>query len=233
MAMRAVSALSLILIWATTVQVAIAQPGAKGSAESASQSRRDGVIAGRVVNEAGRPVAGAQILVIKAGVKVESGRQYSTTDDEGNFNATGLGPGSYMISANVPGYVVARIESERDHHRPGENVTIILIRGGVITGRVTDPYGEPMAGVRVEALKVRELEDGQKYSGSFWGTQNNGRLTDDRGVYRLYGLEPGVYVVGASSDRVGLYRGLYAGREAITWHPSSPRATAAEITVRS
>src|SRR5262249_253603 len=85
-------------------------------------------------------------------------------------------------------------------------------------------------GIRAQAVKVRDLEGGQKY---FSGLREpNGKLTDDRGVYRLYGLEPGVYVVGASNDQSGLYGG-YAEREAMTWHPSSPRAAAAEITVRN
>jgi hypothetical protein len=225
--MKVMSALSLVLFCATPVQVAIAQAVAKGNAEAANQARRDGVITGRVVNDAGRPVAGAPILVIKAGVKITGGMQTSTADDEGNFKATGLDPGSYIISTSVPGYVVARADSERDYHRPGESVTINLVKGGVITGRVTDPYGEPMVGVRARAVKVRELGGGQKYSADLRGT--NGRLTDDRGVFRLYGLEPGVYVVGVSNDRSGLYGG---DREAMTWHPSSPRATAAEITVR-
>src|SRR5262245_21159351 len=228
--MRAMKALAPILLCAIPVRMAIAQTGAKENAEAAGQSRRDGVIAGRVVNDAGRPVAGAPILVIKAGVKIETGMQTTTADEEGNFKATGLGPGSYMISTNVPGYVAAKTDSERDYYRPGENVTINLIKGGVIAGRVTDSYGEPMVGVRVQALKVRELEGGQKYMGALW--RSYGRLTDDRGVYRLYGLEPGVYVVGASIDQSGLYGG-YAIREAMTWHPSSPRATAGEIAVRS
>jgi hypothetical protein len=86
-------------------------------------------------------------------------------------------------------------------------------------------------GVGVMAVKVRDLEGGQKYAGD--GEDWNTRLTDDRGVYRLYGLAPGVYVVGASSDQSGLYGGFYPGREAMTWHPSSPRATATEIVVRS
>jgi hypothetical protein len=156
--------------------------------------------------------------------------QTSTADDEGNFKATGLGPGSYMISTNVPGYVAPRTDSESDYHRPGESVTVNLVKGGVITGCVTDTYGEPMVGVRAQAFKVRGLEGGQKYLVSF--REENGRLTDDRGVYRLYGLEPGVYVVGVSSVSESLYGGAYAGREAVTWYPSSPRATAAEITVR-
>jgi hypothetical protein len=223
--MRVVKALSLILLCAASVRVAIAQTGAKENAEAAPQARRDGVITGRVVNDVGRPVAGAPILVIRSGVKITSGIQSATADDEGNFKVTGLGPGSYIIDANVPGYVIARVGSERDYHRPGASVTINLVKGGVITGRVTDPYGEPMVGVRAQAFKVRELEDGGKYLGEL--REPNGRLTDDRGVYRLYGLEPGVYVVGASNDHSGMF-----GREAMTWHPSSPRATAAEITVR-
>jgi hypothetical protein len=228
--MRLAKALSLILLCAASVRVAIAQTGAKENAEAAPQARRDGVITGRVVNDAGRPVAGAPIIVIKAGVNFLSGIQTSTADDEGNFKVTGLGPGSYMIDANVPGYVIAGAGSERDYHRPGASVTINLVKGGVITGRVTDPYGEPMVGVRAQAFRVRELEGGQKYIGEL--REPTGRLTDDRGVYRLYGVEPGVYVVGVSNDQSGLYNGGYPGREAMTWRPSSPRATAAEITVR-
>jgi hypothetical protein len=228
--MRVVKALSLILLCAASVRVAIAQAGAKENAEAAPQARRDEVITGRVVNDAGRPVAGAPILVIKSGVKITSGIQTATADDEGNFKATGLGTGSYMIYANVPGYVIARAGSESDYHRPGASVMINLVKGGVITGRVTDSYGEPIVGVRAQAFKVRELEGGQTYLGELRGS--NGRLTDDRGVYRLFGLEPGVYVVGVSNDQSGMYGGGYPGREAVTWHPSSPRATAAEITVR-
>ncbi|HEU0183891.1 MAG TPA: carboxypeptidase-like regulatory domain-containing protein, partial [Blastocatellia bacterium] len=163
--MKMMLALSLILFCATAAPVAVAQTVAKENAESANQATRYGVIAGRVVNDAGRPVTGAHVQVIKAGVKVPSRVQGSVTDDEGQFKATGLDPGSYMISAYVPGYVALRTDSERDYHRPGENVTVNLIKGGVITGRVTDSYGEPMVGVRVEAVKVRELEGGQKYSG--------------------------------------------------------------------
>lgn len=229
--MKAMRALFSLLLYTTPVQLVIAQTQPNKSVEAASQSKRDGMISGRVISDAGRPVGGAPILVIKAGVKFRSGMQTTTADGEGNFKATGLAPGSYMISAKVPGYIVARPVSGSDYHRPGENVTINLIKGGVITGRVTDPFNEPMVGVRVAAVIVRELEGRRKYLGDPpWMI---GKLTDDRGVYRLYGLEPGIYVVGASSDSTGLYYGYYDGREAMTWHPSSPRATAAEIAVRS
>jgi hypothetical protein len=229
--MKALKVLSLILICATMFRIATAQTMARENTKAANQARRDGVITVRVVNDTGQPIVGATILVEKAGDKGMSGLRIGNADDEGEFKATELGPGFYTISTIVPGYVVALNDSERNHHHPGENVTINLVKGGVITGRVTDVYGKPMVGVGVMAVKVRDLEGRQKYLGDRenWNT----RLTDDRGVYRLYGLAPGVYVVGASSDQSGLYGGFYPGREAMTWHPSSPRATATEIVVRS
>jgi hypothetical protein len=229
--MKALKVLSLIIICATTFRIATAQTMVKENTKAAHQARRDGVITVRVVNGTGQPVAGATIIVYKVGDKYGRGWRIGNADDEGAFKATELGPGSYTISTIVPGYVVALTDSERNHHHPGENVTINLVKGGVITGRVTDAYGKPMVGVGVMAFKVRDLEGGQKYHGD--GADWNTRLTDDRGVYRLYGLAPGVYVVGASSDQSGLYGGFYPGREAMTWHPSSPRATAKEIVVRS
>src|SRR5262245_9537556 len=113
--MKAMKALSLILLCAAPVRVAIAQAGAKENAEAVIQARRDGAITGRVVNDAGRPVAGATILFFRAGVRIRSGFQTSTSDDEGNFKSTGLGPGSYRISTNVPGYVVVRTDSDSDY----------------------------------------------------------------------------------------------------------------------
>src|SRR5262245_26168496 len=181
--MRTMNVLLLILLCSTPLRGAIAQTGANEGANAARQAPHDGVITGRVINDSGRPVAGAPILLIRAGVKITSGVQTATADDEGNFNATGLGPGSYLIYTNVPGYVVTRTGSDRDYHRPGENLTINLIRGGVITGRVIDQYGEPMVGVRVQAVKVRDLIEGRRLSESF--REPNGRLTNDRGVYRL------------------------------------------------
>ena len=75
-------------------------------------------------------------------VAVQGGQRRSTmTDEEGNFRFTDLSPRPYNI------LVVASREyvqppaitgsGERRYYRPGENVYIALIRGGVITGRVT------------------------------------------------------------------------------------------------
>ena len=97
---------------------------------------------------------------------------------------------------------------------------------GVITGRVTTLTGEPMVGVRVSALMVKDL-NGNPERRQFGGRQ---RFTDDRGVYRIYGLRRGIYIVYARGDVTSSPISPYEGY-APTYHPSSPRATAAEVRV--
>jgi len=100
------------------------------------------------------------------------------------------------------------------------------IYGGVITGRVTTLTGEPMVDVQVIAVLVRSLNGDPERRQSVQGR----RSTDDRGVYRLYGLRPGIYVVFTRGDAVSWPMSPYKGY-APTYHPSSPRETAAEIRV--
>jgi len=97
---------------------------------------------------------------------------------------------------------------------------------GVITGRVTTLTGEPMVGVRVVALLVKDL-NGDPNRRQFGGRP---RFTDDRGVYRIYGIRPGIYIVYARGDVTTSPISPYEGY-APTYHPSSPRETAAEVRV--
>jgi hypothetical protein len=96
----------------------------------------------------------------------------------------------------------------------------------VITGRVTTLTGEPMVGVKVIPYIVKDL-DGSPDRRQF-GVRSG--QTDDRGVYRLYGLRPGIYIVytrgNVTSSPISPYEGY-----APTYHPSSPRETAVEIRV--
>jgi hypothetical protein len=97
---------------------------------------------------------------------------------------------------------------------------------------VTDEFGEPIVGVRVWADRVRDSEGKPDINASAMNEMNSSRITDDRGVYRIYGLEAGAYVVGVnvtSQIFVGLEQ---ASRELPTYHPSSPRGAAVEINLR-
>ena len=57
-------------------------------------------------------------------------------------------------------------------------------------------------------------------------------MTDDRGIYRIFGLRPGSYIVGTSGSMSDTYFSPYAG-SAMTYHPSSTHDTAAEVAVAS
>ena len=187
-------------------------------------------ITGRVVNEAGHPLPGVSVVARSVS---GSTAQSTSTDIEGHFKLQRLDAGLYRLSANLPGYVSDDQEIDRTDpgafYRPGDSVTLRLIKGGVITGVVTDPSGEPVAAVTIRAFRIRDAE-GRKLSAA--GISQL-RMTDDRGYYRIYGLPPGSYIVAAGGQ--GQYFGMvnpYANN-APTFAPASTRDTAAEIIVNS
>ena len=211
--------------------------GASTVPDAAPKSARAamGAIKGRVVGDAGEPLAGITVYATPRASGANSRSQRTAiADDEGNFTIGGLEPGLYSLGASLPGYV-PEVDTQTGRpsstYRPGETATLRLVRGGVITGAVTDPQGEPLVAVSVRAFRVRDL-DGRAPSGPY--AFSNEDRTDDRGVYRIYGLQPGVYVVlaGGSSNSFGPFVSPFGG-DAPTFYPSSTRDTAAEVTVRS
>jgi len=196
-----------------------------------TKPKREGVILGRVVADDGQPMGGAQVMAIGVGKSpVTIAGQMTNCDADGNFKVTGLSHGVYSIVARAPGYVSVQDQSRK--YRIGESVIIRMARGGVITGRVTDEFGEPMVSVQVSADRVRDSEGKPDNGSSAMNEMYSSRSTDDRGVYRIYGLEAGAYVVGVNASSQ-IYAGLgRTGREPPSYHPSSPRGAATEINLR-
>jgi len=187
-----------------------------------TQSSTERSITGRVVLEDGQPAAGATIAAYPVGAQ---GRMYAASSDEaGNFKLVGLAPGSYSLNAETPGFVLNGRSMAENVYRAGENVTLRLVRGGVITGRVTDLAGEPLVAVGVNLCRVRDEEGNRPRQASQSSVD-----TDDRGIYRAYGLEPGAYVIGVEVDSGG----GYGGRDVPTWYPATTRAAATEVMVRA
>jgi protocatechuate 3,4-dioxygenase beta subunit len=206
----------------------------EGARKGEAREKGSGFISGRVVGEAGEPLPGVSVAVMPRGYTQFSRPQRTITDEEGNFTITALDPGLYTVNAYMPGYVMDTDPStSRPYaYRPGDTATVRLIKGGVITGTVTDPQGEPVVAINVRAYRVRDL-DGRPTPFGFGGLGEDG--TDDRGVYRMYGLTPGVYVVAAVGSGRDFFYGFgsaYAGNVA-TFYPSATRDTASEVTVRA
>jgi hypothetical protein len=164
-----------------------------------------------------------------------------TSDADGKFELSSLRPGAYSLSASSPGYVSVDPDP-KVFYRPGDNATITLVKGGVITGRVTNSLGEAIIGALVRAIKIREPNDKPVRTRGDIGSQINESMdmmlgpfkTDDRGIYRIYGLSPGYYQVaaGGRSGQGFSFGGqnTYDG-DAPTYFPSGTLETAGEVTV--
>ena len=211
-----------------TVTIAAQQPAGDSTQAKPPASS---AITGRVVNESGQPLPGVSVSVLGAGT---SNGQRTATDNEGNFRALGLDAGAYRIFVSSPGYVteIPDLNNSVTYYRPGDSATLTLVKGGVIAGTVTNGAGEPLVNATVRALRVKDSEGKPLQAGN----QSRERATDDRGYYRIYGLQPGSYIVSAGGS-TQFFSGAFGinayANEAPTYAPAATRDTAAEIVVRS
>jgi len=201
---------------------------------AAQQSTKDDAITGRVMGDDGNPLVNAKVVATEAEARGPNRAPHSTTtNDEGYFRLAGLPPGDYYISASAEGYLYGyafateRSAQDNRYFRPGASVTITLKKGGVITGRVTDAEDRAVVAVPVSLEHVFEADDRPR-AATYVGREE---WTDDRGVYRLYGLQPGSYLVRAGGR--GLQdRGASAfDSDAPTYYPSATRENATEVRV--
>ena len=226
-------ALAVILIVVCSVCTSAQTPAASPTSTPAPNTDDSpaGSINGSVVNESGQPMAGVQVFV--RGINSATPARSSTTDAEGNFHLNGLLPALYFVNASAPAYVTPEddINSPSRHYRLGDTVRIELLRGGVITGKVTNAAGEPVIGVPVRALVVRDPKGKAPTNASYYFKE---RSTDDRGIYRIFGLLPGTYIVGAGGP--GMVQRLQLSpyeSDAPTYAPASTRESATEVSVRA
>lgn len=225
---KAIQLIVLVLVAPLYITAQVAQqPRAKPETADTGDT---GAITGRVVDERGQPIPNAMVSVRAFGSVVEG--QSATTDREGAFQVTGLARASYMVTAAVPAYTVPPRDpsiTPAPTYRVGDSVTITLIKGGVVTGTVTKSNDEPVIGVNVRVQLIRDMTGRRLPNG-----MNVERTTDDRGVYRVYGLPTGTYVVMAGGPGSYSAFGLNPfDRDVPTYAPASTRDTAEDISVRA
>lgn len=212
---------------AVAVLIALSGGGAGQSRgdDSATDLPETGIIRGRVVTESGQPLENVSVYIHSWSVPRQPAT--ATTDSEGRFQFAGLDPALYSVSATAPTYVAELGVPGIPTYRIGDTVNLTLIKGNIITGTVTSASGEPLVQIPVRAILLSDV-DGLKYAVS-----RAERMTDDRGVYRLYGLQPGTYLISAGGrGSWTTYANAY-DIDVPTYAPSSSRDTASEIIVGS
>lgn len=129
----------------------------------------------------------------------------AVTDADGVYRITNVPAGSYVVTVAAPAYVPVDSEDRKsvvvgdDENVDGINFS--LVRGGVITGKVTDAEGRPVLLHQIEVYTLAALARGTPQQAPFPAMTAQ---TDDRGIYRVYGIAPGSYKVAAG-------HGNYAG----------------------
>jgi len=160
------------------------------------------------------------------------------TDGAGRFQITGVAAGRHSITAFLPGAISSDDMSFTG--QPGktlnvsegenvENIDLTLRLGGVITGRVVDSGGRPLVEARITLNRLDREGRSQQYYGSPMSFEMSS--TDDRGVYRLYGLSAGKYRVSVGysqepgSVAVVMNRAFYPK----TFHPDTTDESQAKV----
>jgi hypothetical protein len=162
------------------------------------QQAADAGLEGTIVKfGTGEPVSKVR-LELQGGVETVA----TTTEADGKFYFPNLQPGTYRLLARRDGYWPAEY-GQRWVDGPGQPITlvagqkipdirIVVTKGAVISGRVTDRLGRALVGARVRAMKP-------------WIQENQRILrvvqevvADDLGEYRLIWLLPGRYYVSST-----------------------------------
>jgi len=206
------------LVFAAALLCALASPS-----PARAQTAAPATVAGRVT-DGERGAQGVTVLLVSN----EPAQRFratsrAKTDADGRYLLTNVAPGNYQILPVAPAYVVAELTVG---FPPGRRLTVVageevkdidfrMEPGGVITGRVTDADGNPVVG---EQVLIEPAADASGQRPRFDFDQRD-QQTDDRGVYRLFGLPAGRYYVsagctcetgGVSYGRRKLFRRTYS-----------------------
>jgi len=170
----------------------------------ASVPGTSGIIEGKVCEiETCRPISGARLVVRDAEIQ---GRARTTiTDLSGTFRFPQLPPGRYFLQVEADNHALVSVLSPLTL-RDGvaiEPLNIEMRTQGTISGRALDENGEPLTAAHVEAMAFRP-------QGNYRMLVPAGRgETDDRGEFRISGLNPGEYFVRVSPPWSQVIRDTY------------------------
>ena len=218
--------LSIPVFVATLAVAAGAQQAGQRPGQTGRQPARDtpvqpkdvpappaGRIMGRVLAaDNGRPVKRARVFA--SAVELPGGRGM-LTDDSGTFDLTELPAGRYTLTVSKSGFVALSYGQRRPLQagtplqladgQQLKGIEFQLPRGSVISGHVLDEDGDAMPGVMVRIMRYQYLQGERRLTPA-----GNGQ-TDDKGLYRVWGLMPGEYYVNAIARGGGPGGGQFGG----------------------
>ncbi len=186
-----------------------------------------GTITGRLTDNAtGDPISG---VWVSANLEVCCGGNGATTDQDGNFEITALGPGEYWVrtaasdlgfvdeyydnSINFGGHTTVLVIADQT----STGIDFALVQGGSISGTVFEPGGVvPLEGIRVNAFS--ETHE----------TWASGVTTDAAGNYVLRGVPEGQNKV-EFADHSGVFANEYYNDQLTFFSADLVQVTGAQV----
>ena len=137
-----------------------------------AKSKGTGSISGKVTLGS-KAAAGIPVAAFSNDQNSRRAPAKTTTDNEGHFRLFGMGAATYQIMPLTPSFVPAERNLAAGYPYYGaaktillsagenvEDVDLKLVRGAVITGRITEEEGKPVIEERVE-LQTADEKPGQ------------------------------------------------------------------------
>jgi uncharacterized protein (DUF2141 family) len=205
-----------------------------------------GTVSGTVVNAiTSEPVRRALVTIRRIdsspGTTTVRVTSAVSTDSTGSFTITGIGPGTYRLSASHNGFIPAEYGARGPNKSgtpmvlaAGQKSTGLLVTlypHGVISGRVLDEDGEPVPNAEVQVSRLQYMQ-GHKLL-----ARSDARITNDLGEYRIFALAPGRYYLNATyrQDQVATDAATAAGEGIYvsTYYPRTsdpPSATPLDLS---
>jgi uncharacterized protein (DUF2141 family) len=199
--MRCIACLAIALLSIAVPATAIAQ-----TRDVPASSRATAVISGTVISDDTdqRPVRRVRVTCSGG----DAAGATAISDDRGRFQFAGLRAGRYTLAATKEAWVPTSYGAKRPG-RPGsaipiadgQNVQIVIrmLHGSAITGVVLDHHNQPAANTAVTAMRY-VMQNGERRLAA----QAVNGFTDDRGVYRIFSLPPGDFLVRAAAQTPAL-----------------------------
>jgi hypothetical protein len=149
------------------------------------------------------------------------------SDASGHFSIERLPAGLFTVSVSRSLFLALNYGQKRSGGQgtsiplaDGQQLklSLAMLRGGVITGLILSEDGQPATNTRVIAWRytmnggIRRL------------VQDGNAMADDRGVYRLFNLPPGDFVIAATPNNGALFNGADTFEPLIAAAPVQPPA---------
>ena len=185
-------------------------------------------VSGKVrIKDKGAP--GIAVILRPSDFRGQSTARYKgITDQDGKYKIVNVAPGNYQAttvaaafvnSGGLRGKTLIIAEGETI-----EGVNFDLVRGGVITGKAVDAEGLPLI---EEQISLWSAEANAKGPRNYVALSRHIQ-TDDRGVYRIFGIPPGKYKV-ALGNQDGPSGGPRDSRYKQTFSPGVTDSSKAEV----